>query len=77
VSDRFRYAWPCAQRPQQIHGGLPGIWCQFGYDVEIEGHARPAVESGGHSTNDDEINVVVVQLIQNLEESARHATAVP
>jgi hypothetical protein len=35
------------------------------------------MERGGNSTDNHEINVIVVKLIQNLEETARHANAVP
>ena len=61
----------------QIDRGLPGLRGQAGHDVEIERHARTTVEGGGDSTNDHEINVMVVKLIQDLEETARHAIAVP
>lgn len=42
--DRLRNAGACPERPEQIDRGLPGIRRQTGHDVEIERHARTAVQ---------------------------------
>jgi hypothetical protein len=63
---------PRAQVPEQRHRRIPGHRRQGGHHVEVECHARAAVERHGNAAGDDKVNAVIVELIQDLEEAACH-----
>ena len=73
----FGNSWAGAEGPEQIDGGLPGIGGEAGHDVEVERGPGTAVEGGGDASDDHEVDIVVMKLIQNSKKPAGHETVVP
>jgi hypothetical protein len=71
----FRDPRARTQLPEQIDCCRPGLRGQAGHEVQIEGHPRPTVEHGRDTSDNHEVNVTIVKLVQNLVKVARHADA--